>query len=248
MIGTRAIRRIFLLAPLWLACAAIAQVEPEAATRLEGARQAHGGEALQNLETYREVGVVTIYGPAGEPVAQLRGVTLAELEGEAYRDELYAGNELTTISQVTSEGAWTWTPDTGVLRVPPAQAEELRSALYRGLFGMRFGGERDAAEVLGTQSWRNVEGTAVRVTTHGVETTYLLSEDGHMLAQRYSSPQLGELTVLFDDFRERRGVRVPFVVQYYAGDTVILQTEMQEIEPNVVLPADAFEAPADAEF
>ena len=241
-------RTFALLALSWLTCTALAQVEPEAADLLVQARQAHGGDALQELTTYREMVVVTVFGPSGEPVAQLPGVTLVDLAAGAYRDELYAGEELVTISQVTPEGAWTWTPDTGTLRAPPTQEEELRNAFYRGLFGLRFGAERDAAEAMGPQTWREVEGTAVRVTTQGVDTTYLLDDDGRMAAQRYVSPQLGEVTVVFGDVRDRGGVLVPFTAEYFVEAGPMLRTDAQEVEPNPELPADAFEPPADAPF
>lgn len=246
MLRSTAIRSMLLVALSWPTCTALAQVEPGAAELLLQARQAHGGEALQRLATYREEVVVTIFGPAAEPVAQLPGTTVVDFAAFAYRDELFAGEDLVTISQVTPEGAWTWTPDTGTLRAPPTQEEELRNAFYRGLFGLRFGAERDAAEAMGPQTWRDVDGTAVRVTTEGVDTTYLLSEDGRMLAQRYASPQLGDVTVVFGDYRERDGVLIPFTAEYFGEAGPMLRTDAQEVEPDPELPADAFAAPADA--
>ncbi len=245
---TTVLKTMLLLAPVWWSCMAIAQVEPAAADLLAKARQAHGGDALEAMATYREAGSVTVYGPAGEPVAQLRGVTLVDLAAGAYRDEVYAGEDLVTISQVTPAGAWTWTPDTGPLRAPPAQAEALRSALDRGLFGLRFGAERDAATVRGHEAWDDLEGTAVDVTTEGVDTTYLFAEDGRMLAQRYTTPQLGEVTVLFSDPRRQNEVLVPFTVTYEVGGSTFLKTEFEDIEPNLDLPDDAFEPPGDASF
>ncbi len=241
-------RTCLLLAPLWLSCWAVGQVQPETAVLLENARQAHGGPALESLTRYREEGWVTVFGPAGEPVAQFRGVTLVDLDAGAYRDEIYAGDTLVTISQVTPDGAWTWTPDTGLLRAPSSQAEALRSALYRGLFGLRLGAEREAAETLGPQTWAGREGTAVQVQTEGVDTTYLLGDDGRMLGQRYVSPQQGEITVLFDDDRLRHDVLVPFDVTYVAAGSRFLRTELETVEPNADLPADAFEPPGDVDF
>lgn len=245
MIRIKCIETILMIVPLWLACAATAQVAPEAADLLQSALEAHGGEALHELATYREAGQVTVFGPAGEPVAQLTGVSLVDLASGVYRDELYAGDMAITISQITPDGAWTWTADTGVLRAPPTQVEQLRSAFYRGLFGLRFGADRDAAALLGQQTWRDVEGTAVRVTTRGVDTTYLLSDDSRMLAQRYDSPQLGAVTVVYSDYREHNGLPIPYRAEYYAQDRPILRSDLDEAEPSAELPAGAFDRPED---
>lgn len=248
MMRNLVLKTMLMLAPLWLSGGAIGQVEPEAAELLQRAQQVHGGHALLDMTSYREEGSVTLFGPAGEPVAQLRGVTLLDLESASYRDELYSGDELMTISQVTPAGAWTWTPNTGLLRAPDSQAEILRSGLYRGLFGLRFGSEREAADSLGLQTWGSREGTAVRLTTQDVDTIYLLDEDGRMLAQRYASPQLGEVTVFYTDYRQRDDVLVPFTVEYEAAGQAFLKTDLDTIEPNLDLPAEAFEPPGDAEF
>ena len=233
------------LALLVAASRVVAQDQATAAGLLEAAQEAHGGEALRDMTTYRERGVVTVYGPSEEPVAQVLGVTLVDFDAPGYRDEVWSGEALLVVSQITPDGTVTWTPDTGALRLPSAQAEELRSSFYRGLFGLRWD-ERASAELLGEAGFEGAEGHAVRVTTDGVETTYLLADDGRLLAQRYASPSQGEVTVVYGDLRTVDGVAIPFLSDYFTEGRRFLRVELQDAQPNAELAPDAFQLPDDA--
>lgn len=231
---------ILLSAPL-----GFAQDEVAATRLLEAAQQAHGGDALRDMATYRERGVVTVYGPTEEAVAQVLGVTVVSFDALGYRDEVWNGEALVVISQTTPDGPVTWTPDTGALRLPSTQAEELRSSFYRGLFGLRWD-ERESAELLGEDGVDGVEGHAVHVTTAGVETTYVLADDGRLLAQRYASPSQGEVTVVYGDLRTVDGVVIPFVADFFVEGRRFLGMELLDAQPNVELAPDAFQLPSDA--
>lgn len=234
------------LALLLLAPRVFAQDEITAAGLLEAAQEAHGGVALRDMATYRESGVVTVFGPSEEAVAQVLGVTLVDFDVLGYRDEVWSGQALVVISQTTPDGTVTWTPDTGALRLPSTQAEELRSSFYRGLFGLRWEDEWESAELLGEDALEGAEGYAVRVTTEGVETTYLLADDGRLLAQRYTSPSQGEVTVVYGDLRTVDGVSIPYVSDYVVEGRRFLRLELLDAQPNAELAPDAFQLPDDA--
>jgi hypothetical protein len=136
-----------------------------------------------------------------------------------------------------------WTPDTGALAVPAAQAKDLHGSLYRGWLGLRHGSDRDTATLDGSARWRGIEGQVVHVRTRGVDTTYLFANDGRMLAQRYTSGTSGDITVVYHDFRTVEEALIPFRRDFYSNDQLFLALELQTAALNVAFDDDAFALP-----
>ena len=224
---------------------ALAQVEPEAAEWLERAREAHGGDALAAVETMRETVLVTYYGPDGQPVAEISGVVTIDFAGERIRLDLYSGDELILVQQVTPERNATWSAQSGTINLPAAQAKELTDNLSLSYYGLRLGSEgRESAQVTGEATFGEVTGQTVEVTTGGKTTTYLFDESGRMLAERYFSPTLGaESTTIYENFQEVDGLVLPTVSSQFVGDVPFATSETQEIEVNVELTDEDFELP-----
>jgi hypothetical protein len=236
----------FILVCLSLALGtAVAQVEPEAAEWLERAREAHGGEALASVESLRETVLITFFGPDGQPAAEFTGVATVDFTGNRLRIELYDGDDLLLIQQVTPERNAAWSQESGTINLPAAQARELIDTLATSYYGLRLGGEgREAAQVVGEATFGEVTGQAVEVTTGGKTTTYLLAGDGTMLAERYFSPTLNaEATTLYEDLRAADGLILPFASHQFIGDAPFVSSETQEVEVNAELTDDDFELP-----
>lgn len=82
---------------------ALAQVTPDAAQALEKMRQAHGGQALANLRTYREVATLTTFsGPQAEHT--LTVVSYADFSSQRLRVEYRDGAKLLQVLQVSPAG------------------------------------------------------------------------------------------------------------------------------------------------
>ncbi|MBS3967576.1 MAG: hypothetical protein KGZ60_10025 [Truepera sp.] len=221
-----------------------AGVDPQAAVLLERAREAHGGEALRTLRTLRDVSVLTFLDPVGQPVGEMRAVSLIDLENGRLRVAFSEGDELTFIQQLKPDEGFTWTPQTGVLNLPAAQRRGLRQTFYLSYYGLRFGGEnREAAELLSETTFLGMTGKAVRVTTNGFTTIYLFDADGRLLAESFWSDQLGEVNVVYEDYREVGELVLPFRLRQYVGEMLLAKIEVQALEPNVEITDADFVLP-----
>jgi hypothetical protein len=221
-----------------------AGVDPEAAVLLERAREAHGGEALRTLRTLRDVSLLTFVDPVGQPVGEMRAVSLIDMENQRLRIAFSEGDELTFIQQLKHDEGFTWTPQTGALRLPAAQRRELRHTFYLSYYGLRFGGEnREEAELLGEMTLLGVTGQAVRVTTNSFAAFYLFDADGRLLAESFWSEQLGEVNVVYEDYREVGELVLPFRARQYLGETLLAIIEVQALEPNVEITDADFALP-----
>lgn len=221
-----------------------AALESQAVDLLNQARAALGGEGLSNLKTYRERSKFTVLDPSGKVQGELIQLSLYDFVGGRIRVETYQGEVLLSITQVTPQGGQSWTQQSGTLRLPAPQTGEVRADLFRGWAGLRFGGSgRELAAVTGPQTYQQAQGTEVRVRTQGVETRYLLDPRGVLLGEKTASSELGELTVLYQDYRPVSGIQVPFRAQLFAGGRLFAQSETLEATVNPILDEAAFKMP-----
>ena len=219
-------RLVMTILALGLATAQSA-VAPQASELLEKARLAHGGSALENLKFYRETTDVTYYAPNGNPAIQITALTTADFAGERLRLEVYQGETLLEIDQVTPADAWSWTKQSGTIKLPNIQARLLRESLYQGWYGLRFGGNRDAATVDGAQGFADQKGQAVTATTRGVKAAYLFDLSGLLIAEKSQIPQVGEIVTVYSAYRTVDGVQIPFQGIGYVGTKKFFQASVK---------------------
>ncbi len=209
-------------------------VAPQASQLLEKARLAHGGSALENLKFYRETTDVTYYAPNGDPAIRITALTTADFAGERLRLEVYQGQTLLEIDQVTPADAWSWTKQSGTIKLPNVQASPLRESLYQGWYGLRFGGDREAATVDGAQAFADQKGQAVNATTHGVKAAYLFDPNGLLIAEKSQIPQVGEIVTVYSAYRTVDGIQIPFQGIGYVATKKFFQAS---VETAVINPA-----------
>ena len=220
----------------------LAQVEAEAARLLDLALETHGGEALEQLTTYQDEGVLSSYDPAGVVASESDFRSTVDLGSRSLRLEMYAGPTLVLVQQVTPDGGFAYAVPNGEIPLSEAQVDELRTTLDSGFYGLRHGADGvDAAKYLGEQTWHGVSGHAVEVTRNGNTITYLLADDGRLLADRYDTAQLGESTNLYTEFREVDGVLVPVAYESYAFGMKVIGARLDEVRLNEPLAVDAFD-------
>jgi erythromycin esterase len=193
------------------------RVEQEAVLLLKKAKAAHGGAALDKVTTVQRITDTSYYGPQGVPVAKLRSEEYLILPARRALTLVKRGDQMVAAQRCCPDSAHVWTPDTGAIEAPKDRAAEMRAEFGRGVFGLRHGGSRTAAAVLGEQTWNGLAGTAVRVNTDGAITTYLLRPDGQLLAERYQSQQEGERLVVYREFSNVEGVALPTRADVYVS-------------------------------
>lgn len=234
--------RVFLFAFLFaVSTVGLAQVEPAAADYLERALEAHGGEALQQLTTYQDEGVLINYDPAGAVFSEVPYRTVIDLAGPSLRMEMLAEGMVVVLQQVTPEGGFAYMVPNGEVPLTEEQVEELRMSVDAGFFGLRHGAAgAESARYLGEQTWDETSGHAVEVVRNGNAITYLLGADGRLLADRYSTAQLGETTNFYTELREVDGVLVPVAYESHALGMKVLGSRAHEVALGEPLPEDAF--------
>jgi len=234
--------RFLLIATLLaLTSLGVAQVDPEAAQWLERAAEAHGGDAFRELSTVQEEGVITYYDPTGTPVQENEARTVIDLEGERMRMEMYVMGQLLVLQQVTPEGSFAYAFPQGELPLSEAETAELRMAFETGFYGLRLGAEgAQSASYLGEQEWGDVSGHAVEVSRNDNRFSYLLDDDGQLLADRYVTAQLGETTTFYTEFEEVDGILLPTEYESFAMGMKILSSQANDQVVNEPLAEDAF--------
>ena len=223
-----------LLPLLLLANLALAQLEPRALDLLEKARQIHGGVAWDSLKTYRETAKYIYLSSAGQAQMVLEVRIRADFVGGRLRVEYLQDGKPTQIVQATPELAQSWTPQGNTIRLPPSQAKSLRDTLFQGWYGLRSGSKnRERTQLGNAKSLQGVViGQEVKVQTKGAVATYYFASDGTLVGELDANEQLGDLLILYEDYRLTEGLKLPYRQRVFSGNDLFATIETLEIVLN----------------
>jgi hypothetical protein len=238
-------KKIILFAFALLFTSALAQsgIAPKAADLLEKAKIAHGGELLQSMTSYRDVGTYTVY-QNGVVAGKLEATQIVDLAGERIRVELKAGDALVQVIQASSEESWTWTQAAGVVNMSEADAKTIFDGLNQGLFGLRSGGtNRDSAKLEGVVNLGNGQsGEALTVFTNGAEANYVFDQTGLWIGGKTTSEGQEVVTVL-GNYKVQDGIKVPFSSKTTTAGKPFIDVDLSKVEVNPDLSDDDFTQP-----
>lgn len=236
---------LFLLGVIALLAAApvaVAQVSDEAASLLSCAAEALGPEG-ETLATVQDVGTITYFGPTGDPVAILDYASYADFAGERLRIDLSVGGTLVAVQQVTPDGGFLYSPETGTVDLPDSELARYREGFRTGATGLRLGANRDRAEVVADGELRGVSGTLIELVTNGVEHAVLLGPDCRFLGERTSDPDLGEVIGLGAPDGSFGGWWLPTDAELYAQGALFARVETTDGSVNEPIDDGVFERP-----
>jgi hypothetical protein len=238
-------KKIGLFAFVLLFTSALAQtgIAPKAADLLEKAKTAHGGDALQSMTSYRDVGMYTVY-QNGVVAGKLEATQVVDFDGERIRIELKAGDTVAQILQATKDEAWTWTQASGVVKMPETDAKSVFDGLNQGLFGLRSGAaNRDSAKLEGVVSLGNgLSGEALTVVTNGAEASYVFDKSGIWIGGKTISEGQEIVTVL-GNYKVQDGIKVPFSSKTTTAGKPFIDIALSSVEINPDLSDDDFVQP-----
>ena len=223
-----------------------ASVAPQAAELLEKAKATHGGAAFDGLKTYQETAELTYFDEKGKVAAKLNVVVKVDFTADRVRYDFLQDGKPVAIQQYDPKGSSSWDPKSGTLKLPKAEAESVRSSLYQGVTGLKYGKNREAATADGPGGMLELKGDLVSLTTKGIKTSYLLDANGVVLSERNSSPQLGSLISTYSDVRDVNGLKLPFASKTYAEqakNALFAESKTSEIKVNPTFTAADFEMP-----
>jgi hypothetical protein len=199
---------------------------------------------LPGRAAYRETAKYIFLGVSGKAQMVLEVRIRADFALNRLRVEYFQEGKPTQIAQATPELAQSWTPQGGTIRLPAAQAKELRDALHQGWYGLRLGDKnRDKAQLGNAKSVQGLIGQEVKVQTKGAVATYYLAPDGSLIGELDANPQLGDLLIVYEDYRPVGGLRLPHRQRVYSGTTLLATVETLELELNPELEAAEFRMP-----
>ncbi len=241
------------VASLWLmACVGWvwAQVSTEAAQLLERARNVLGGPALTNLKTYREVTTTIYYLPDGTEESRIVTLLLIDFANSRVRLELYDPESVNgpnpiplALQQYSLQESFFWSRATSLRPLPKDQREILRSSLYTGWLGLKYGSSNRERANVAQGSLRNQTGRLLTVSTQGWVSTYLLNADGLLLGERLNIPGIGESITFFSNYRVVQGVRLPQKWENFVGGVLAARGEVMEVEINPIFTDTDFFKP-----
>jgi hypothetical protein len=238
-------KKILLFACVLLFTSALAQtsIAPKAADLLEKAKVAHGGDALESMTTYRDVGTYTVY-QNGVLAGELEATQVVDFEGERIRIELKAGDTVAQIIQATRDEAWTWTKASGVVNMPEADAKTIFDGLNQGLFGLRSGAQnRDSVKLEGVVNLGNgLSGEALTVVTNGAEANYVFDQSGTWIGGKITN-EGQEVVTLLGDYKVQDGVKVPFSSKTTTAGKPFVDILLSAVEINPDLSDEDFAQP-----
>jgi len=238
----------------WLAlCSplALAQVSSEAAQLLERGRNALGGTALTNLKTYREVTTNIYYTADGKEESRIVTLLLVDFTKNRVRLEIYDPRSLNSpspiplaLQQYSPQESFFWSRETSLLPLPARERELLRSSLYTGWLGLKYGSSNREHASVSSGSLRNQTGRLLTVSTQGWVSTYLFGSDGLLLGERLLIPGVGESITFFSNYQTVQGIRVPQKWENYVDGSLAARGELMEVEFNLAFTEADFFKPA----
>jgi hypothetical protein len=230
---------VFLWLMVFYSPLAVAQVSPEAAQLLERGRNALGGAALTNLKTYRELTTNIYFAADGREESRIVTLLLVDFVNSRVRLEIYDPQSLNNpnpiplaLQQFTPTESFFWSRETSVRPLPAYLRELLRSSLFTGWLGLKYGSSNRERASVTQGSLLNRAGRLLNVSTHGWAATYLFGPDGLLLGERLIIPQVGESITFFSNFRTVGGIRLPHNWENFVDGVLAARGEVMEVDIN----------------
>ncbi len=249
--------RAFFLAWLMLPTAFAASVlAPEAAALREKSIQAHGGQALENLKTYREDFSINA-SVLGVGVYNLRLKSTVDFVNERGRIEFYNNGTLESITQLSKQGTVSWSKKDGTksqknLRAPNEEFT-FSTPFKSGVLGLLAAGKIKDELVTSSANLEieGVRGAALIRTGKQYEVTYLFDAKGALLLERakYQGEKPDQKVVsslIYNKFKTVEGLKVPVAAAIRSSQMPGLASanmEVKSVEVNIALNDADFKMP-----
>jgi hypothetical protein len=207
----------------------------------ERAKATHSSPVLERLVTYRDAGRLVYYNN-GQVTGQLSFRKIAELKSRRVRFEVLENNRVVSIQQ-TGQDAWQWTQQTGVTRLPQAQAQPLQDSLSQTFLALRAKtNELEGLTTLGTMQIGERRGTILRFFYNGAANTLVVGPNGTIIG---GLENLGgtDFQIEFSDYRNVGGNQLWFLMRFYTAGKLELVSQLEQIDLNPVLTEQDFAPP-----
>lgn len=217
--------------------------QDSAAQIFERAKAAHGGAAIEGLQTYSDTGTLSLYQNA-QLVGKFGYVQKYDFKTLTARIEVSLEGQIAVIQQVSKDAAWQWTPQSGVVSLPDAQAKPLRESFYQGFFALKA--KASALTDLKSDGLvklsDTVSGAGISFKLNGVDNNFVIGNDGVILGGKTVSDGTTLITLQGDN-RTVSGIKLPFSVKVSSGGQPTTELESTAAQINPVFTEADFAQP-----
>ena len=217
--------------------------QDSAAQIFERAKAAHGGASIEALQTYSDMGVLSFYQNA-QLVGKFGYVQKYDFKSLTARIEISLEGQPAVIQQVSKDAAWQWTPQSGVVSLPDAQAKPLRDSFYQGFFALRA----KASELTDLKSdglvklSDAVSGASISFKLNGVSNNFVVGNDGVILGGKTVAEGMTIISLQGDN-RVVSGLKLPFSVKASSDGKPVTELESSAAQVNPVFAEADFAQP-----
>lgn len=209
----------------------------------ERAKAAHGGAAIEALQTYSDTGSLSLYQNA-QLVGKFGYGQKYDFKTMTVRIEVSLEGQLLVVQQVSKDAAWQWAPQSGVVNLPDAQAKPLRESFYQGLFALkaRASALTDLKSDGLVKLSDTVSGAGISFKFNGVDNSYVVGNDGVVLGSKAIVDGATVIT-LQSDHRVIGGIKLPFLLKSTSDGQPVTELQASAAQINPVFTDADFAQP-----
>ena len=235
---------------------AASTLAPAANALREKSIEAHGGQALETMKTYREDFAInaTILGVG---VYNFRIKATVDYINERGRLEFFNNGALESSVQLTKEGTVSWSKKTGTKNEKNARkpGEEFTFSMpfKSGVLGLLALGKLEEEKVTAMDNLEieGVRGKAIVRSGKQYEVTYILTPDGSIALERAKyqgekPDQKTEISLLYNKYKLVSGVKIPVAASIRSSQIPGIASanlEVKDIDINMPLSDADFKMP-----
>jgi hypothetical protein len=225
---------LLLVGAIFSSCAPMAKQDGTSPQALfEKAKAAHGGAALEEIKTYKDNGTLDIF-QNGQLAAKAEYVQKYDFTTSVGRIEVSLNGKLAAVQQVSKTDAWQWTPQSGVVKLPTAQAQLLKDGLNQWPFSLRAkASDLTEAKYDGrVELAKGISGDSITFRLNGALNNLVIADNGVALGGKLTEEGVTAIS-LYGDVRVVNGVKLPFSIKVSSGGqpATNLQTVAATVNP-----------------
>ena len=235
---------------------AASTLAPAANALREKSIEAHGGQALENLKTYREDFAMnaTILGVG---VYNFRIKATVDYVNERGRLEFFNNATLESVVQLTQEGTVSWSKKNGTKNEKNARkpGEEFTFSMpfKSGVLGLLALGKLEEEKVTAIENLEveGVRGKALLRSGKQYDVTYIFAPDGSILLERAQyrgekADQKTEFSLIYNKYKTVAGVKIPVAATIRSSQIpgiAAASLEVKDVDVNIALTDADFKMP-----
>lgn len=178
--------------------------------------KAYGGiETLSKVNNISIMSNSTFYGPNGLEVSTVESEIVVDYSGNRYRESTKSGSEL-IVNMIVIDGKGYIEDKNGLREANNEEFELAKASIYGDSVGFYKLSQMPGTQfrALGEQTWlrlddRALVGQALEVQQGTHKAVFLIDKDGHILAEKISTSEMGDMILAYVQREFINGISLP---------------------------------------